>query len=644
MSHIRPSTLSRYLLHGQLISRGCLRTRARIQTRAVAVAVSHAPPARYLHIESTDPASNASAPGSAHVPLRKQLKDEAKRQKASGSKKKKNVNNQVVDGWELTVGIEIHAQLNTARKLFSAAATSFHDDPNTHVAYFDLATPGSQPIFQKETLLPALRAALALGCEIQPVSRFDRKHYFHWDQPAGYQITQYYEPFARHGQILLRPRDGIAAEDGEEGVRVGIRQVQMEQDTAKTLAQPGDAHWIDFNRVGVPLVEIITQPEIHHPATAAALVRKVQALLGAVDACVSGMESGGLRADVNVSVRRTDDRTPDAPLGQRTEIKNLSSFKAVEDAIIAERDRQIAVLEAGGTIAGETRGWSVGQSSTQTRRLRGKEGEVDYRYMPDPDIPPLLVGADLVAHLRATLGALPDAVVDGLVRDFGLSAKDAMALASLDGGLRVEYFFTVVAMLRSALGPDLDPLREEEHRACFQLAANWILHELGRLTSERSDGPAQDLGFFFSAHGNGDADCARVPARHLADLLLRLYRRDVTAKVAKELLWAVFRGRVPHTHASVAEAIEKEGLWFRELSAAEYVALADEAVAGQEDVLRQFVVAADTNKTFPLGKLMFLVGRMIRLGPEERIDPKRAEDVMRGRIEGVYVPRLKLKG
>ncbi|KAI1121247.1 GatB/GatE catalytic domain-containing protein [Nemania abortiva] len=620
MPHIRPATLSRYLLYGQLISRGCLRTRARFEPPPVAV--SHAPLARYLHTESAEPPSNAPAP--THVPLRKQLKDEAKRQKASGKKKKKNVNNQVADGWELTVGIEIHAQLNTAKKLFSPATTSFNDDPNTRVAFFDLATPGSQPTFQKETLLPALRAALALDCEVQPVSRFDRKHYFHWDQPSGYQITQYYEPFARNGRIHLQPRDGIAAEDGE-GVSIGIKQIQMEQDTAKTLAQPDNVHCIDFNRVGVPLIEIITHPEIHHPATAAALVRKVQALLGAVDACVSGMEAGGLRADVNVSVRRTDDANADAPLGQRTEIKNLSSFKAVEDAIIAERDRQIAVLEAGGVIAGETRGWSIG--ATETRRLRGKEGEVDYRYMPDPDVAPLLIGPDLVAHLRATLGELPDAVVDTLIRDFGLSSKDAMALVSLDGGMRVEYFWNVVEILRAKLGADA----LQRHQACFQLAANWILHEFGRLTSERSDEPAQELGF------SADGACARVPARHLADLVAHLYAREITAKVAKELLWAVFRGRVPADYPTVSAAIEKEGLWFEELSAGEYAALADEAVRGQEDILRQFVNA----RVFPQGKLMFLVGRMIRLGPEERIDPKSAEGVMRERIEEVYVPALK---
>ncbi|KAI8627192.1 GatB/GatE catalytic domain-containing protein [Xylariaceae sp. FL1651] len=624
MPHLRSATLSRYLLQGQLTSRGCLRTRAQIQHSPVTRrTTSYALPVRYLHTETAQPPPIAPTPN--HVPLRKQLKDDARKQKASGTKKKKNINNQVVSGWELTVGIEIHAQLNTTKKLFSGATTSFNDEPNTHVAYFDLAMPGSQPVFQKETLIPALRAALALNCEIQPVSRFDRKHYFHWDQPSGYQITQYYEPFARDGRIHLQPRDGIAAEDGD-GVSISIKQIQMEQDTAKTLAQPGDVHWIDFNRVGVPLIEIITQPEIHHPATAAALVRKIQILLNAVDACVSGMEAGGLRADVNVSVRRTDD--PNTPLGQRTEIKNLSSFKAVEDAIIAERDRQIAVLEAGGAITGETRGWSIG--STETRRLRGKEGEVDYRYMPDPDVAPLLIGADLVSHLLDTMGELPDSVVDTLIRNFGLSPKDAMSLVSLDGGMRVEYFWKVVEALQPNFGADA----LEKHQNCFQLAANWILHELGRLTSERSDESAQDLGF------TEDGECARVRAAHLADLVFYLYTREITAKVAKELLWAVFRGRIPGEYDSVSTAIEKENLAFRELSADEYAALADRAVQGQEDILRQFMDA----KGFPQGKLMFLVGRMIRLGQEERIDPKNAERIMRDRIEVVYGPALKAQG
>ncbi|RYP42502.1 hypothetical protein DL767_000190 [Monosporascus sp. MG133] len=623
MARFTTSTLSKYLLQGQLPTKGCLgspQLRPSLRPRNLPfftrqnLSISAPVAARALHTET------APAPLEVHVPLRKQLKDEAKKQKAAGKKKKKNANNQAVDGWELTVGIEIHAQLNTAKKLFSAATTSFNDDPNTRVAFFDLAIPGSQPIFQKETLIPAVRAALALNCQIQPVSRFDRKHYFHWDQPSGYQITQYYEPFARDGSIILQARDGIAVEDGD-GVIIGIKQVQMEQDTAKTLAQPGGVHWLDFNRVGAPLIEIITLPEIHHPATAAALVRKVQILLSAVDSCVSGMEAGGLRADVNVSVRRSDD--PSAPLGQRTEIKNLSSFKAVEDAIIAERDRQIAVLEAGGAIKGETRGWSIG--STETRRLRGKEGEVDYRYMPDPDLAPVVIGDDLVSHLRESMGQLPDVEVDVLIKEFELTPKDALSLTALDGGMRVEYFWNVVDALAAQLGSD-----RIENLACFQLAANWILHELGRLTSERSEAASEELGFM------EDGQCERVPVEQLADILFYLHTRKITAKIAKELLWVVFRGAIPEKYPSVLGAIEQENLWFDELSEAEYAELADEAVEGQEDVVRQFL----DYKQYPQGKLMFLVGRMIRLGPEERIDPKNAERIMRAALTEKYVPAL----
>ncbi|KAF3059872.1 Glutamyl-tRNA(Gln) amidotransferase subunit B, mitochondrial [Daldinia childiae] len=626
MPRLRFSTLSRYVFNGQFSTRGCLKYQARTIPRAVQTSIQStalwSSQIRDVHTESTTSHLSNNTLSPAHIPLRKQLKDEAKKQKALGKKKKKNASNQVVDGWELTVGIEIHAQLNTAKKLFSPATTSFNDDPNSHVAFFDLATPGSQPIFQKETLIPALRAALALDCNIQNVSRFDRKHYFHWDQPSGYQITQYYEPFARDGKILLQARDGIATEDGD-GVLVGIKQIQMEQDTAKTLAQPGEVHWIDFNRVGMPLIEIITLPDIHHPATAAALVRKVQALLNAADSCVSGMEAGGLRADVNVSVRRSDD--PSAPLGQRTEIKNLSSFKAVEDAIIAERDRQISVLESGGKIESETRGWSIG--STETRRLRGKEGEVDYRYMPDPDLAPVIIGNDLVNHLREGMGELPDAEVDELIQRFQLTPKDALSMVVLDGGNRVEYFWNVVDLLTKRFGPDA---ASPKYLSGYQLAANWILHELGRLTSGRSEDDAQDLGF------TKDGQCDRVPARHLADILLYLYQRKITAKVAKELLWAVFRRRVPDEYATINAVLDEENLWFDELNEDEYIQLALNAAEGQDEVVKQFI----DYKQYPQGKLMFLVGRMIWLGAEERIDPKEAERVMKRVLEESLVPAI----
>ena len=316
--------------------------------------------------------------------------------------------------------------------LYKDAPTVATKRPNSQVTYFDLAFPGSQPVgidpmlhwvpgltfskvFQKETLIPALRAAVAFGCDVQRRSGFDRKHYFYADQPAGYQITQYYgidpslgfssfidqdtEPFAKNGSITIFDHDGIAPKDGHS-IKIGIKQIQMEQDTAQTIQQPPSTTLLDFNRVGHPLIEIITLPQIHHPQTAAACVKKIQAILQAANAVTRGMDLGGLRADVNVSVRPKKPTGDDSmshgyhgitDLGQRTEIKNLSSIKAVEDAIIAERDRQISVLESGGSIKGETRGWSLG--SIETRKLRGKEGEVDYRYMPDPDLPPVFIGA-----------------------------------------------------------------------------------------------------------------------------------------------------------------------------------------------------------------------------------------------------------
>ncbi|KAK0702552.1 Glutamyl-tRNA amidotransferase subunit B, mitochondrial [Apiosordaria backusii] len=619
MARIPTAELSRYLLNGQLTRRGCLRLRKYPLVPPIS-------PSRRAFSASP---STPPPPEPPVIPLRKQLKDQAKAAKLSGAphnkKNKKNTDNQTVPGWDLTVGIEIHAQLNTPHKLFSPASTpSAGEDaipPNTRVAPFDLAIPGSQPLFQPTTLIPAIRAALALNCEIQPISRFDRKHYFHWDQPAGYQITQYYHPFARSGSVTLLPRDGIAPDDGPS-VEIGIKQVQMEQDTAKTLAQPNSTHYLDFNRVGVPLVEMITEPCIHRPATAAAFVRKVQMLLKSVDACTSGMEQGGLRADVNVSVKREGETR----LGTRTEIKNLSSFKAVEDAIIAERDRQIAVLEAGGKIEGETRGWSLG--STETRRLRGKEGEVDYRYMPDPDLGPVVIGEDLVERLGGTMGTLPDEEVEVLMRAYGLSERDAMALMQMEG--RMEYFYGVLEELERMLGVTASKEGEQKHAI---LAANWCLHELGKL-AEAEEVVVDNAGVEVL-----DAS-SRVPEQDLAAILFYLHQKNITAKVAKDLMWDVFRGTV--VTGGVTEQIESQDLWYKEISEEQYIAIADEVIEGQEKVLQDFIrFKQGKSKAYPQGKLGFLVGKMMRAGPEQGkgMDPASAERVMRARIEEVYIPR-----
>ncbi|KAJ5674029.1 hypothetical protein N7462_009468 [Penicillium macrosclerotiorum] len=511
------------------------------------------------------------------VPLRKQLKQEAKVLRAKKKQRKESEESSRQD-WELTVGVEIHAHLDTRAKLFSRAATSTSDAPNSNVALFDLAFPGSQPEFQAATLLPALRAAIALKCQIQPVSRFDRKHYFYQDQPAGYQITQYYEPFARNGHVDLFDYDGIAPEDGTR-VRVDIKQVQLEQDTAKSQEYPPSTQLLDFNRVSHPLIEVITMPQIHTPATAAACVRKLQAILQACGAVTTGMELGGLRADVNVSIRRRGEAPGQCQydgisgLGQRTEIKNLSSFKAVEDAIIAEKNRQIAVLE-------------------KTRKLRGKEGAVDYRYMPDPDIPPLIIGEDLITHLEETLPTSPDSLVVQLIGpEYGLPIEDAKPLIELDDGARLEYYQDVVDFLCSA---HADRAPNSSTRAA-----------LARLADRAWDAEI-------------------VPAQSLADLIDHLYRKLITGPTAKQVLAAVFDG----DRRPVPRLLEEDNLLLRPLSREEYLALAEAAVALNPQMVEQI------RSKNQLGKLGWFVGQMMRTGEKGRVEAPKAEEMLRELILG----------
>ena len=485
--------------------------------------------------------------------------------------------------------------------MFSAAPTSINDSPNSHVALFDLSVPGSLPIFQSATLIPALRAAIALKCEVHRVSHFDRKHYFYQDQPAGYQITQYYQPLATNGSITLAEDDGISHGDGEE-VTIGVKQIQMEQDTAKSQEVDDGTILLDFNRVGHPLIEIISLPHIHSPETAAAYVRKVQSLLFAVDAVTTGMEMGGLRADVNVSVLRRDGRAGAHQysgingLGQRTEIKNLSTLKGVEDAIKAERDRQIALLVAGGTVQGETRGWSLAKPY-ETRRLRGKEGKVDYRYMPDPDIPPLILGEDLVRHLVDTLPALPDEIVSMLVKEYGLSLTDAKILLQLDDGQRLIFFQEAVDDLRNLQ-------RERTFESYGKLVCNWVLQELGSLLSINRVPWAQN----------------KVSPQTLAEILDQYLTGHITGNSAKLVLKAVFTGG---SVRSIAQIIREDGFAFSALSEQEYEQLAVQVMAEHEDQVEQIRTRRQ------MGKLMFLVGQMMRKGQAGSVEAKRAESVLR---------------
>ncbi|THX88651.1 hypothetical protein D6D05_01671 [Aureobasidium pullulans] len=570
---------------------------------------------RHQHFSGSAYRFETAKAADAAVPLRKQLKEEAKQRKKSAKAAKSPGNNAadpLLDKWELTVGIEVHAELNTAHKLFSTAQTSLNAEPNEHVARFDAALPGAQPTFQKATLIPALRAALAMDCDIQSRSSWDRKHYFYQDQPNGYQITQYYEPFARNGSLTLTLGDGIdpndLSEPGATGLTIGIKQIQMEQDTAKTALQPPSTYLLDFNRVSHPLIEIITLPQIHSPATAAATVRKIQSLLKSVDSCVAGMEMGGLRADVNVSVRKrgsTGDNNEYSGvkgLGTRTEIKNLSSFKAVEDAVTAERDRQIKVLEAGGVIEGETRGWTIG--STETTRLRSKESEVDYRYMPDPDLPPVLISSELVNHLRKTLPELPDSTISRTLNDFGLSMKDAKTLFSFDDGERLEYCAETINLVSKKISAQ--GLNDDQNQAKVgKLVANWVLHEIGGLLT--SDGREwSDL---------------TITTEELASLLANLMSKQITARVGKQILQQLY-DEDSDDRISVDARIDEGNLRLRPISREEYIELAQSIMDENPDMVN---AVRDKGQK---GKTMWFVGQMVRRAEEGTVEAEKAKEII----------------
>lgn len=427
------------------------------------------------------------------------------------------------------------------------------------------------------------------------------------------------EPFAKDGSLTLTPTDGIPSSDfapGSATLDIGIKQVQMEQDTAKTTAHGHSTYHIDLNRAGHPLIEIITLPHIHSPQTAAAVVRKIQAILKSIDACVTGMELGGLRADVNVSVRERGTRGNGAEysgvtgLGQRTEIKNLSSFKAVEDAIVAERDRQIALLEAGGIVEGETRGWTLGEK--ETRRLRGKEGEVDYRYMPDPDLGNLVIGEDLVEHLRITMPELPSESVKRAIQEYGLSEKDAKTIVSLDDGDRLEFLQETVDILQGMAFSDrssgLELVGADAKKTLGTLVGNQILHELG--------------GFLEAGMTWNDMS---ITPKELADVLANEATQQITPRSAKQLLATLYN--LPTTSATttrptVEDLIEDGNLRFRPLSATEYDMLA-KAIMDENPQM-----VANVQKKGNQGKLMWFVGQMMRR-EGDRVEPSKAQEVFK---------------
>ena len=354
--------------------------------------------------------------------------------------------------WEVVIGMEIHAQVTSELKLFSGASTEFGGAPNSHVSLVDAAMPGMLPVINEECVRQAIRTGLGLKAKVNLRSVFDRKNYFYPDLPQGYQISQYKSPIVGEGAVTVDLEDGSS-------VVVGIERVHLEQDAGKSLHdRHPDYSYVDLNRSGVALMEIVSKPDLRSADAAKAFIAKLRSILRYLGTCDGDMEKGSLRADVNVSVRR-----PGEPLGTRCEIKNVNSIRFIGQAVEHEARRQIEIIEEGGTIEQETRLFDAARG--QTRSMRSKEEAHDYRYFPDPDLLPLVFDQPYVDALAAKLPELPDEKKSRFMRDFSLSEYDAGVLVA---ERETAEFFEAVAKGRDG-----------------KAAANWVINELfGRLNKE----------------------------------------------------------------------------------------------------------------------------------------------------------------
>jgi len=409
--------------------------------------------------------------------------------------------------WEIVIGLEVHAQVVSNAKLFSGASTAFGAEPNAQVSFVDAAFPGMLPVINRACVEQAVKTGLGLNATINEVSVFDRKNYFYPDLPAGYQISQYKQPIVGEGHLDIDLASG-------ETKRVGIERLHLEQDAGKSIHdQHPQKTYIDLNRAGVALMEIVSKPDLRSPEEAGAYMRKMRALVRYLGTCDGNMEEGSLRCDANVSVRR-----PGEGLGTRCELKNINSIRFVMQAIEYEARRQVEVLEDGGTIRQETRLFDSAKGVT--RPMRSKEHAHDYRYFPDPDLLPLVLDRKWIEEVRASLPELPDAKKARFVSDYKLTPYDAGVLVAEKENAE---FFEVVARGRK------DP----------KLAANWVIVEL------------------FGALNRLGRDIASSPvsARQLAGLLDLIENDTISGRIAKDVF-----GFMVETGRDAAAIVEERGL------------------------------------------------------------------------------------
>ena len=335
---------------------------------------------------------------------------------------------QMIEGWNLVIGIEIHAQVNSKSKLFSSSPTDFGSKPNSQVSLIDAAMPGMLPVINKFCIEQAVKSGIGLNAKINKKSIFDRKNYFYQDLPQGYQISQYKDPIVGEGFVE------IETENGQK--KIGVERLHLEQDAGKSLHdQDPNFTFVDLNRSGIALMEIVSKPDMSSPEEAVEYVRKVRSILRYLGTCDGNMEQGSLRADVNVSVNK-----PGNELGTRCEIKNLNSFKFIHAAIVYEAKRQIKLIEQGESVNQETRLFNT--QSGETRSMRSKEDAHDYRYFPDPDLLPLTLDDDWIKSLQESIPELPDQIKERFINEYSLSSYDANIIVS--DKATSEYFEDVV--------------------------------------------------------------------------------------------------------------------------------------------------------------------------------------------------------
>jgi aspartyl-tRNA(Asn)/glutamyl-tRNA(Gln) amidotransferase subunit B len=392
--------------------------------------------------------------------------------------------------WEVVIGLEVHAQVISNAKLFSGASTTFGAEPNTQVSFVDAAFPGMLPVINRECVAQAVRTGLGLNAHINVVSRFDRKNYFYADLPAGYQISQFAHPIVGEGVIEIELANG-------ETKNIGVTRLHLEQDAGKSLHdQHPTKSYIDLNRSGVALMEIVSEPDLRSPEEAGAYLRKLRTIMRYLGTCDGNMEEGSMRADVNVSVRKHGE-----PFRTRCEVKNVNSVRFVMLAIEAEAKRQIEVWESGGTVTQETRLYDVPRGIT--RSMRSKEDAHDYRYFPDPDLLPLVLDEDWIADLKSHLPELPDAKKSRFIEDYGVPVYDAGVLVAEQA---TADFYETVAKGRDA-----------------KLAANWVMGD-----------------FFAALNRTGKTiETSPVSAASLGQLIDLVSDSTINGRIAKEVFEAM---------------------------------------------------------------------------------------------------------